>query len=405
MTQVWSRAIALVDMNAFFAAVEQLDYPELCGKPVAITNGEQGSAIITSSYEARAFGIKTGMPLHKAYQLCPELVIRAGRHRRYGELSQVIMRILFSITPVVEPFSIDEAYLDVTQCQQFGETPEILAQRIKQRIYAFTGLKASLGMSGDKTTAKYAAKLEKPDGCTLIPPWEAAQRLAPVPVGQLCGIGPGITRFLAKHGVITCGDMQHIPCSVLRKRMGHHGWRLWLMCQGRDPDPVHARPALHKTVGHSKILPPGTRREEDIMAFFRALTIKLSGRLRKHGLYAREFLIGWRALRQDWQGDKVLLVTATQDSGTLLQECQRLLRQYWQGEGVRQIRITALDPQPYSQGDLLNRPESNQRANRVMDAVNKRFGRQTMQYAKRLEQGDIKLTANHAFNRPDVDAA
>jgi len=168
---VWPRAIILVDMNAFFASVEQRERPEWRGRPVAITNGQQGTCIITCSYEARAYGVKTGMRIKQGRQLCPGLIQCPANPKRYAAASTAIMDGLAEITPDMEIFSVDEAFLDVTHCQSLLGPPEQIAQLAKRKVFEVSGLLCSAGLSGDKTTAKYAAKLHKPNGLTIIPPW------------------------------------------------------------------------------------------------------------------------------------------------------------------------------------------------------------------------------------------
>ena len=180
--------IVLVDMNSFFASIEQLDQPELFGRPIAVTNGRQGTCIITCSYEARYWGIKTGMRLKQAKKLCPELIQRPSRPKRYAEISTRIMHGLTSITPDVEVYSVDEAFLDMTHCQKIISSPQTMARKIKELILELSDLSCSIGVSGDKTTAKYAAKQNKPDGLTIIPPEKAEETLQDVPVTELCGI-------------------------------------------------------------------------------------------------------------------------------------------------------------------------------------------------------------------------
>ena len=163
----WVRAIALVDMNCFFAAVEQLDNAAWRKQPVAVTNGLLGTTIITSSYEARAFGVKTGMRLNKARELCPHLIQAPSRPDRYAALSTKIMAALQQITPDVEIYSVDEAFLDITHCQSLLGKPYSIGRRIKKAVYDTSGLYCSVGVSGDKTTAKFAAKQHKPDGLKI----------------------------------------------------------------------------------------------------------------------------------------------------------------------------------------------------------------------------------------------
>ena len=233
LNALWPRAIVLMDMNCFFAAIEQLDCPEWRGRPIAVTNGEQGTCIITSSYEARAFGVKTGMRLPEARRLCPDIIQAPARPQRYAAVSSAIMRALQEFSPDLEVFSVDEAFLDITQCQRLLGSPAHIAQRVKDTVMAVSGLRCSVGVSGDKCTAKYAAKLHKPDGLVVIPPWEAKERLRNVPVTELSGIKDGIGGFLAQRGVYVCGDMQKIPITVLAQRFGDIGRRIWLMCQVR----------------------------------------------------------------------------------------------------------------------------------------------------------------------------
>lgn len=172
-TKPWQRAIALLDMNAFFASVEQRDFPSLLGKPVAITNGMRGSCIITCSYEARAYGVHTGMRVREALTICPDLIQRPTRPKIYAKVSTNIMHNLKTVCPDIEVFSIDEAFIDITSCQKLYGSPIEVAHHLKQSVYEASGLLCSLGLSGDKTTAKYAAKLNKPDGFTVVPPWQA----------------------------------------------------------------------------------------------------------------------------------------------------------------------------------------------------------------------------------------
>ena len=149
-----------------------------------------------------------------------------------------------------------------------------------------------MGVSGDKPTAKYAAKLNKPNGLTVIPPWQARARLFDVPVTELCGINKGIGGFLAQYGVHRCGDMERLPISVLAKRFGNPGRRIWYMCQGEDPDPVQLNVPPPKSVGHGKVMPPDTRDHTVLLTFLMHMSEKVAARLRRHGLKAGRFFIG-----------------------------------------------------------------------------------------------------------------
>ncbi len=389
---IWPRAIILVDMNAFFASVEQRDHPELQGRPIGITNGLTGTCIITSSYEARAYGIKTGMRVREAKQLCPDFIQIPARPQRYAQVSTAIMDALTAITPDIEVFSVDEAFLDVTRCQSLLGTPEQIARRTKALVYEASGVLCSVGVSGDKTTAKYAAKLHKPDGLTVIPPWDAAQRLHNVPVTELCGIAGGIGRFLAERGVINCGHMHKLPVSELGKRFGNIGRRIWLMAQGLDPAPVETRIAPPKSIGHGKVTPPNTRAATVILTYLEHMSFKVATRLRKHGLVAQSYFIGLRT-EFGWIGGQYKTRCATDDGTPLMALCRRMLGECWSGEGVGQVQVTALDPRG-AEGQLdffaaAALEPKRARANAVMDAINQRYGQFTLAPARLLQRSDM----------------
>jgi DNA polymerase-4 len=388
--KVWSRAIILVDMNAFFASIEQRDRPDWRGRPVAITNGLQGTCIITCSYEARAYGVHTGMRLKEALKLCPGLIRCPAHPERYAEASTSIMTALQDISPDMEVFSVDEAFLDVTRCQRLLGTPEHMGHLTKRKVMEASGILCSVGVSGDKTTAKFAAKLRKPDGLTVIPPWEAAERLRDVPVTELCGIAEGIGRFLAEHGVFKCGDMKRLPISVLARRFGNPGRRIWYMCQGQDPDGLHPDVPAPKSIGHGKVMPPDTRDPEVVRVWLLHMSAKVGARLRRHRLQATNFFIGLRT-RQGWVGGKLRCALPTDDGGTIMALCYRVMEDIWTGQGVHQVQITALDPvDTGSQLELFDaEDEIQQEVNAVMDAVNQRYGELMLCPARLLNRSSM----------------
>ena len=398
---LWPRAIILVDMDCFFAAIEQHDCPEWRGRAVAVTNGEQGTCIITSSYEARAYGIKTGMRLPEARRLCPDIIQAPARPQRYATVSTAIMRALQEFTPDLEVFSVDEAFLDITHCQRLLGTPQHIAQRVKQTVFAVSGLPCSVGVSGDKCTAKFAAKLNKPDGLVVIPPWEARESLRNVPVTELSGIKDGIGGFLAQRGVHVCGDMQKIPISVLGQRFGDIGRRIWLMCQGLDPLPVITTVPPPKSIGHGKVMPPNTRDRAVLQMYLQHMSEKIGARLRKHGLQARTFSIGLRT-QHDWIGAKIREAQPIDDGGVLAHRCRVVLAEQWSGQGIFQVQVTALDPQPKNQQqDLFSAGSSRRDAlNAVMDDVNQRYGEFTLAPANLLGRSAMPNVISPAW-KPD----
>jgi len=386
--QSWSRVIILIDMNCFFAQIEQQDNPFWRNRPVAVTNGIQGTTIITSSYEARAYGVKTGMRLKEARLLCPELIQAASRPHRYAEISTNIMASLQSITPDLEVYSVDEAFLDVTHCQSLLGTPLQIAQLVKYTVSQVSGLTCSVGVSGDKTTAKYAAKLNKPDGLTQIFPWEAEDTLAPLHLTELSGINTGTANFLKQYGVIYCGDMKKIPISIPAKRFGNLGRRIWLMAQGKDPEPVNTTVKEPKTIGHGKVMPPQTNDLPTILTYFQHMSEKVATRLRKHHYKASHFYLGLKT-EQGWLQSKIKLNAATDDGQALFTQCRQFIMNNWQGQGAWQVQVTALNPHSEQQTDMFadnHADNKRQQLNNAIDEINQRYGEFTVAPSRLIDR-------------------
>ena len=391
--------IALMDMNAFFASIEQLDRPDWRNRPVCVTNGRTGTCIITASYEARALGIKTGMRLQEARTLAPDLIQAPSRPERYGQVSSSIMSALESITPELEIFSVDEAFLDITSCQQVYDcTVEELGHKIKACVFNASGLLCSVGISGDKTTAKWAAKQQKPDGLTIVTPETSRERLAPVSVTKLCGIGSGIGRFLAQYGVHQCGDMKNIPISVLAKRFGNLGRRIWLMAQGMDPDPIHKEIKAPQSIGHGKVIPPNTTDKQVLHTYLLHMAEKVAARLRRYELQAQTFAIGVNT-RRGWIHKKQQTLHPTADGDHIMELVHFFLDVYWDGQGVHQVHIGATDPRTKeSQGELFG--EDHARKDTLLatlDAVNHRFGEFSLCKAPLLNRSDMPNVISPAW--------
>lgn len=376
MLHRWPRMIALIDMNAFFASVEQLDRPEWRARAVGVTNGHKGTCIITCSYEARSYGIRTGTRLKVARQLCPHFIQAPARPERYAAVSTAIMTALENLSPDIEIFSVDEAFVDFTRCQRlYGSDARQLGQRLKAAVYEASGLLCSVGVSGDKTTAKWAAKQDKPNGLTIVAPWESEAALASVPVTELCGVKSGIGGFLAARGVHTCGEMKRLPISELGKRFGNPGRRVWLMAQGRDPEPVQPDVRPPRTLGHGKVIPPDTRDAEVLRIFYLHMAEKVARRLRKNALQARHFCVSMCTL-WGWLDRKYQTRLPTDDGQAIFRLCQHFLDGPWTGEGAFQVHVCALDPRPrLQQLDLFDRTDPHRdEVNQAVDRVNSRYG-------------------------------
>lgn len=396
---LWSRCVLLVDLDAFFGSIEQRDYPELAGRPVAVTNGARGTCIITASYEARCHGVKTGMRLAEARALCPGLVRRPSRPAVYAAVSTAIMAVLGRFTPDIEVFSVDEAFLDVSACQRLLGPPEAIARQVRDAVRRVSGLSCSVGVAGDKTCAKYAAGLHKPGGIGVIPPWEAADRLRDVPVEALCGIAGGIRAFLAERGVRVCGDMARLPISVLGRRFGDIGRRIWLIAQGRDPAKVVPTSRAAKSLGHGKVLPPGTRDTLVLRAYLAMLCDRLAGRLRAHRLVACVLQVSLLT-GHGWFSAEIRPVRGEASGATIA-------RAAWQALGAaagcppfRQLHIAATRlASEHDQADLFCAPAP-RGLDAALDAIHQRFGRQALVRGVQLVADPLPDVISPAW-RPD----
>ncbi len=233
------RTILHVDLDAFFAAVEQRDRPELVGKPV-IVGGEPGGRGVVSaaSYEARRFGVHSAMSLAEAVRRCPDGVFLPVDGHRYQQASREVMAVLRRSTPLVEPISIDEAFLDVTGSQALLGDGETIARSIKAAVREEVGLTASVGVATTKLVAKIASDLRKPDGLVVVPPGTEEAFLAPLPISRLWGVGDKTVVQLADYGVRTIGDLAVLPVDTVVRRFGKHGASLIERARGIDPDRV-----------------------------------------------------------------------------------------------------------------------------------------------------------------------
>src|SRR2546422_3502843 len=233
------RRIIHVDMDAFYASVEQRDYPELRGRPVAVGGPAASRGVVAAaSYEARAFGVRSAIPMARAVRLCPELVIVRPDFARYKAVSQQVMAILRSCTPLVEPLSLDEAYLDVTENLWCEPLATNVAKRIKERIREELGLTASAGVAPNKFLAKIASGWKKPDGLTVIAPERVEQFLQQLPVETLWGVGPVTAKKLRAVGIARLVDVRGADRELLSRTVGSLGEWLIRLANGTDDRPV-----------------------------------------------------------------------------------------------------------------------------------------------------------------------
>jgi DNA polymerase IV len=287
LTRSDARTILHVDLDAFFAAVEQRDHPEWRGKPIAVGMGgaNDRGVVSAASYEARAFGVHSAMPIRTARRLCPDCLFVPVRGAAYQAASREVMSILRRFTPAVEPISIDEAFLDVSGSRRLFGEGEAIARLIKKAIHDEQELTASVGVAGTKLVAKIASDLRKPDGLVVVEPGNEAAFLAPLPISRLWGVGPSTAAALRDFGVATIGDLAALDRSALVRRFGKHGASLVDRAHGVDPDPVDD-PEAAKSVSHETTFDEDTSDPEVLERTLLAMAEGVSGRLRHAGLKA-----------------------------------------------------------------------------------------------------------------------
>ena len=233
------RHIIHADLDAFYAAVEQLDNPELRGKPVLVGGRPENRGVVaTASYEARVFGVHSAMPMRSAVRRCPQGIIVRPRFDRYRELSRKVMEVFLGVTALVEPLSLDEAYLDITEAVDIGKPPLAVALDLKQQVNLETGLILSVGVATNKSVAKIASDMDKPDGLVVVPPGEEADFLAGLAVGKLWGIGPKTAERLNREGIETIGQLAAQPLAWFAQRFGQRAASVRARVMGEDQEPV-----------------------------------------------------------------------------------------------------------------------------------------------------------------------
>jgi DNA polymerase-4 len=279
--RVWPRVVAHADMDAFYAAIEQLDDPALRGRPLLIGPPSDRGVVLTASYEARPYGVGSAMPMAKARRMCPNAVIIPPRFDRYQEVSATIMGVFANFSPDVEALSLDEAFLDMTGSEHLFGDPESIGLRLKTAIREATGgLTASVGLSATKYVAKVASACQKPDGLTVVAPDKAKTWLAPLPVSWLWGAGPKTQARLHCLGLHAIGDVADADPQFLSAKLGSAGLHFYTLAQAEDPRPVLGR-RTSKSIGSEHTLDKDVREKADIKLHLRRSADAIGRRLRQ----------------------------------------------------------------------------------------------------------------------------
>jgi DNA polymerase-4 len=390
-----ARLIFHLDMNSFFASVEIAHDPTLKGKPVAIAGNpeERRGIIVTSSYEARAKGVKTTMPIWQAKKLCPNLLILRPNGDRYRTASQALFEILFTYTPLVQQVSIDEGYLDLTSYLKEIH-PLQLAKNIQKRILEELKLPCSIGIAPNKFLAKMASDMKKPDGITILRKRDIELKLWPLPIEEMHGIGKRTVEKWRKQDVQTIGDLAKADKALLMRKFGERGLQLQERANGHDDRVVNPHAySEYKSIGHSTTLRSDTKNSQIIKATFDNLVRRVHLRLRKNEMFARGVQItiryhNWKMITRSHK-----LINPIQSPEDLILEAIMLFEKAWNGEAVRLLGISTYDliekQYAFKQLDLFTYREDikQEEIDKTMNELRERFGEDVVRKGWKKQEG------------------
>ena len=363
-------------MDAFYASVEQRDRPELHGLPVIVGADPRGRGVVSAaSYEARRFGVHSAMPISRAFRLCPEGVFLPVDMDKYARVSAEVMAILAEFTPLVEPLSIDEAFLDVTASGALWGDGAAIGRQIKSKIRSRVSLTASVGVAANKFVAKVASELEKPDGLVVVAPGEEGEFLSPLPVGRLWGVGKVAGAELQAMGILTIGQLAHTPAAHLKARFGPHGPDLLQLARGLDDRPVEPD-AAPKSMGAEETFERDTRDVELVRATLRGQSERVARELRAGGYAGRTVTLKLRfadfsTITRAQTGDP------TQDGLAIYRRVEALFSRVRLTQAVRLIGVSVSMLGSAGSGQLsLLEPDvaRTERLARAVDRLAARFG-------------------------------
>ena len=383
-----------LDMDAFFAAVEQLDHPELRGQPVVVSGHSARSVVSTASYEARRYGVHSAMPLYEALKLCPHARVVPGNRRRYKEISARVFAICREYSPLVEQVSIDEGYLDVTGCEGLFGPPETIAQTLRRRVADETGLTCSVGVAPLKFVAKVASDINKPNGIYVVTPESLDAFLVALPVKKVPGAGKRTVALLEELGIKTLGDVRLYPAQALANKMGQAGKRLSALAWGRDASQVSAEADEAKSISSETTLEQDTTDPALVHARFLAQADEVAAQLRRKGLFARRVTIKLTFADFRRITRQTTLDTPTHLSGRIYEEAVALFNREWKGQRIRLVGLGCSqfahdDSAAPSQLDLFGQVERQEthdegwgKVEKSVDAIREKFGKYAVTRAR-----------------------
>lgn len=382
-----------IDMDSYFASVEQQARPWLRGKPIIVSGRPDiHSVVAAASKEAKRYGIKAGMSTWEAKKLCPHVIFVPGDPDKYESVTRRFLAILLTYTPMVEVYSIDEVFLDATQVVASYPDPIALAKEIKARFREELGewITCTIGIAPNKLLAKLATEEAKPDGIRWIKPEEVPELLKRTPVEAVCGIGPRIAKRLSYMGVWTLADLQNIPEAYLRRAFGAYGRLLHLWGQGVDPTPLkpYWQEEEDKSIGHSHALPKGLRHPEGAKEVLYYLAVKTARRMRKKGYVGRVVYALYRDEELHYHGAQKALSVPTCDERVIhklaLEIVEEKLGGFPYGVSLVGVRVGGLSPLADFPRPLFPREQRREKLLFALDRIRDRFGEEAVVPASTL---------------------
>ena len=383
-----SRSILHVDMDAFYASVEQRDNPELRGKPLAVGGTTNRGVVAAASYEARKFGVRSAMPMRDAMRRCPHLLRVRPRMAYYRSVSKQVFEIFRSFTPLVESLSLDEAFLDVTASEALFGAPEEIAGTIKQRVLETTSLTASVGVARNKLVAKIASDLDKPDGLTVVYPEHYAARLDPLPAAVIPGIGQETLTRLESAGIRTVRDLREAPDRVLEPVFGRYTRNTRERASGIDDRPVtpsREEKSISAEQTYDRDLAARPQMERELLR----LTERTATRLRRAGLAAGTVQVKIRRSDFKTYTRQRRIQPAVNGTDSMFAIARALLRAWLNGNPGARIRLLGVggsDLVPAEQPDLFATSGAASAIDDTVDRIRERFGTDVLGRARTLDR-------------------
>ncbi len=384
------RSILHVDMDAFFAAVEQLDNPALRGKAILIGSDRPRSVVTTASYEARPYDCRSAQPMAQARRLCPHALVIPPRFWRYREISDRMFAILESFTPLVQPVSIDEAFLDVTGSERLFGSAEDIARRIRRRVKEELNLTVSVGVAPNRFLAKLASDMNKPDGLTVVPSDNLTAWLAPLPISRIWGVGPRTVARLGQFGIRTVRDLQKLGPEELRRHFGNDADHYRRLAIGLDDRPV-TPDSQAKSIGQEQTFETDLLDLDDLRDILLGQVEQVARRLRRYGLQARTITLKIRDGQFNTITRSNTLENAT-DSTKAMWDCTRAILEAWAGRQFRPVRLLGMSATQFSRGEgqlplfIAEDQQKQRKLDRALDSITTKFGAASIHRGARKER-------------------